>query len=220
MELTSEYLIKGCICTSLGSFVNYVANYSAFQQTLASSNARYRKCHRLSAVNNSSTPETLCSGSLDRYMRKQISEPIHIALNSADSIISHVNTIKCTLPLSHALKASLDHAAFVLIHSLSSNMSSWNLASLAWLLFRDTPSIKCSVSNSVAIAYGAVSPRVSFPAYSSLHSLECSCRTVCSYLHSTSTYLQVSHPRGSHFKYRQNDLILNTPQSETRSFAK
>lgn len=164
----------------------------AFQQNLSSGIVKYRKCYRVAATNNSSTPASLCSSSLDEYMRHEQRDKA-LTHHSPDSIVSHVNVLRRTLPLSYALSASLNHTTFILIQNLSSSMSSWNLASLAWLLFKEIPSMRCSVSNSMAVLYGAVSPRLSFPVYSGLHNLECSCRTVCSSLHKTSTYLQVCH---------------------------
>ena len=161
----------------------------AFQEHISSNNAKYRKSYRLTATSSSST--TLCSSSLDVYMSEQDKHPASITCNYSDSIISHVNVLRRTLPLSYALRVSLGHVTFILVQNLSSNMSSWNLASLACLLFKEIPLIRYSVSKSMAIAYSAVSPRLSFPVYSGLHSLECSCKTVCSSLHKTYTYFQV-----------------------------
>ena len=163
----------------------------AFQEHISSNNAKYRKSYRLTATSSSST--TLCSGSLDVYMSEQDKHPASITCNYSDSIISHVNVLRRTLPLSYALRVSLGHVTFILVQNLSSNMSSWNLASLACLLFKEIPLVKCSVSKSMAITYSAVSPRLSFPVYSGLHSLECSCKTVCSSLHKTYTYFQVCY---------------------------
>lgn len=177
------------ICCSLYPFVVSLA----FQEHLSSNNAKYRKSYRLTATKSNNSSTTLSSSSLHVYMSKQDKHPVNITCNNPDSIIAHMNVLKRTLPLSYALRASLSHVTFILFQNLSSNMSSWNLASLAWLLFKEIPLTRCSVNESMAIAYDAVSPRLSFPAYSGLHSLERSCRTVCSSLHKTYTYFQVCH---------------------------
>lgn len=163
-----------------------------FQKCLASDNAKYRKGYKL-PMNSSPTPVTLCSNSLQEYMSEQVKETTHVSCHSPDSIASHVNVLRRTLPLCHALSASLSHTTFTLLQNLSSSLSSWNLGSLGWLLFRDIPLARHSLSSSLAVLYGAISPRVSFPVYSGLNSLECSCRAVCSSVHKTSTCLQVWH---------------------------
>lgn len=174
----------------MASNYNLSAFSIAFQNGLASSSTKYRKCYRL----NPPTPASLCSSSLDEYMSRQIEGMTpHITCDSPDSIISHVNVLRRTLPLSYAFMTSLSHVSFTLNQNLTTSMSSWDLPSLAWLLFKEIPQTSVLIGSSMAVMYGAVSPRLSFPVYSWLHSLEFSCRTICSSLHDTSTYLQVCH---------------------------
>lgn len=154
----------------------------------------YRRSYRLLK----SKPPTMaasCSSALsflDNYMTEQVKDAVPVTTNSYESIINHVDILRHTLPVSWALKVSLKHATFSLLQNLSSNVCSWNLTSLASLMFRDIPMVRDALKRSIGIAYCAVSPRVSFPAYcSSLHSLEWSSRGECSALHETSTHLQV-----------------------------
>lgn len=131
------------------------------------------------------------TNSLKEFMTAQVKKMTHVSCDTHDSIIRHVNVLRHTLPPSRALSASLDHTTFILMQNMSSSMCSWNLTSLAWLLFKEVPLSRRSLSSSKAVLYSAASPRLSFPAYSSLHSLECSCREICTSLHVTSMYLTV-----------------------------
>lgn len=132
-----------------------------------------------------------CLESLDQFMFEQSKTAPHVTGDSHSSIASHLSTLNHTLLEAEATKISLAHVTFSLLQGLSTSMSAWNLTSLAWLMFKDLPAVRPALRHSIAISYRAVSPRVSFPVFSSLHSLECSCRDVCSSLHMVSTYLQV-----------------------------
>lgn len=129
---------------------------------------------------------------LDQHMSEQLKTTTRVTRDSHVSIVSHVGILRHTLLAANATEASLDHITFSLLQGLSTSACAWNITSLAWLMFKDLPAIRCALRGSMAISYGATSPQVSFPTFASLHSLECSCREVCSSLHLTSTYLQVS----------------------------
>lgn len=166
----------------------------AFQGCLGSSSAQYRKGYRLSKSNSPSV-SVLCSSTLEPLnigMAEQVKMVPYVTCKSHDSIVRHMNVLRHTLPLCSALSASLQYTTLTLLQNLGNGMCSWSLTSLAWLLFKELPAARSSVTESVAISYKAASPRVSFPSYSSLHSLEHASRENCSSLHKTSTYLQVT----------------------------
>lgn len=125
-------------------------------------------------------------------MTRKVKEVTHVTINSHKSIVRHVDVLRHSLPLSYAFRATQTHLTFTLLQNISSSISSWNLGSLAWLLFKELPQARDTLKRSMAVTYVAASPRVAFPVYSSLHTLESWSRDNCSSLHKTSTYFQVA----------------------------
>ena len=183
--------------------------FVAFQKLLVVTVRNYRKGYRL--PNNKLHCDVSCSEAfkvLDRCLVEQAKDVAKVSIDSTQSILSHFNAIKYSLPLSDALSATIDHTAFVLVQNISITMSSWNLNSLGRLLFMEIPCTKQVLNRSASIAYNASSPRVSFPNYSSLHGLECSSRKLCSSIHSTSMHIQVNKLNDLANQLRQSNLTL------------
>lgn len=112
-------------------------------------------------------------------------------MNNARSVLVHVEVMKRNLALCAALRAVTSHATSMLLQSIGSNLFHWNFAALAWLVTSEAPLLHQTIKTSVAMMLCVASPRVSFPGYSSFHSLECMSRALCVSLHDVAITSQV-----------------------------
>ena len=153
----------------------------------------YRKNFRTKKV--SSNVQVLSIETLSN-LDEHISEQMRYSGNSVDikcskSIIRHINDIKYSLILCYACRVTVRHISFTLLQHLSCAFSSWQMDSLAYLLFQAIPVIRQAIARSKTISMCVASPQVLFPCYSSLHNIECAGRDTCVVLHQTNQYLKV-----------------------------
>ena len=168
--------------------------HAAFQDLLVATLAAYRKSYRVFKAQTpafnavyASTLSILGDHTLNQI--RDLTTPVDI--NSYKSVLHHIDVLKHSLSLSCSLNASAKYISFTLLQSLSSSISSWNISNLAWLVFNEAPVITHALTRCVALLIYATSPKLSFPPCSSLHSLECAGRDVCTSLHETITFLKV-----------------------------
>ena len=113
------------------------------------------------------------------------------SMNYARSVLVHVEMVKQSLPLCAALRATTAHVTSTFLQNLGRNMFHWNFSTLAWLVTSVAPFLHQTIKKSIAMMLYVSSPKISFPGYSSFHSLECMSRGVCVSLHEVAMYLQV-----------------------------
>lgn len=172
---------------------------------------RYRKRWRMDASSGSITEiSSRAMSTIDQHLTSELeASTTPVSIKSPESILQHVNMLEFSLPLCSALLLSSCHVISALVHSLRSNLSSWNQVSLGWLLFKEVPAWKTALERVMVVTSNATSPRVSFPNYSIFHSLETRGRNLCVSLHKTATYWKVRITNRTATPIKDHPLPLN-----------